>query len=174
MVIYCITLGVAFSASSRYTVLARVSASFGTWILTVFAKAGDLAFAIAIADTFGCLAWGKLKKRHIGVGGPVRMKGPKLDWFLALVSSTGLTGLIILIRENFAVMRKRRRASAAVHWSFEQRLREVWKDWRTMRWSLARLAFLALLIPGPGIILLGESRSLVSSSQVTDTYCSEC
>jgi hypothetical protein len=173
IVIYCMTLGVALSASSRYTVLAHVSASFGTWILTVFAKAGDLAFAIAIANTFDCLAWGKLSKRHVGVGGPQRMKSPKLDWFLALGSSTGLTGLILLIRENFAVMRKRRRASAAVHSSFEQRLREIWKDWRTVRWSLARLAFLALLIPGPGIILLGELPCLPLFPRITDLYCSE-
>ncbi|KAF2030755.1 hypothetical protein EK21DRAFT_111627 [Setomelanomma holmii] len=152
IVIYALTLGIAFSASRRYTLLGRVSASLGIWFLAVLAKAGDLYFAFAVADAFDCVAWGKLKKAQHNPSG--RSLGARLEGFFALASSTGVVGLILIVWRNIKVAWTGEKIHSAIQSTKLTRLREMWKHWRPARWSVTRLICLIALIPGPGIILL--------------------
>lgn len=154
-IVYIFTLGIALSATSRHSLLGLVNGSWGTWFLAILAKAGAIAFAFAVADTFDCFAWGKLKKRKRKAG-PEGFDGTRLGWFLAVVSSPGVVGLTRILFRNCTTLRKQRKTWAAPHWGFFRKSRERWKRWRTARWSFARLAFIIVLIPGPGIILLGK------------------
>ncbi|KAF2729967.1 hypothetical protein EJ04DRAFT_580265 [Polyplosphaeria fusca] len=134
--IYGLTLYISSSAPSRHTVLGRVSAPLGTWLLTLFAKAGDIAFAIAVADTIDTMTWRKLKER-VKINGEDSFVGIKLDWFLSLISSTGVEGLIRILAR-----------SPKAGW---------WKH-TAGRWALIRLTFIFALIPGPGVILMANVR----------------
>lgn len=163
LIVYTVTLGIAFSASTRYTFLGRVSASFGTWFLNILAKAGDITFAIAVADASDCLAWGKLKKRQ-GDGGVGSFGGMRLTWFLALVSSTSLTGLFLILWDNIKMLWRERGTWLWPDWDRPRRVRERWRRWRYVRWSFARLVFVMVMIPGPGIILMGKSCGCIRNS----------
>tara|TARA_R110002003_G_scaffold274_3_gene18016 strand:- start:761 stop:1690 length:930 start_codon:yes stop_codon:yes gene_type:complete len=154
IVVYAVTLGIAFNASQRYTLLGRVSASLGIWFLAILAKAGDLYFAFAVADAFDCIAWGKLKKAEYNPSG--RSLGLRLDGFLSLISSTGVVGLSLIVWKNLVTLWKRRRTWSTIETTPWTRCREMWKHWRPARWSVARGVCLMVLIPGPGIILLGK------------------
>lgn len=162
LAVYGLTVYTAWTAPNQHTLLGRVSPSLGTWILAIFAKAGDICFAFAIEETFDKLAWRKLSSRNRN------HEVVPLEWFLSMTSSTGIEGLIRLLwrRSRFRKWMVRHfgrlwgaeqvtRPSESESASWERRLREWWKDGRSSRWPFARLLFLAVLIPGPGIILLG-------------------
>jgi hypothetical protein len=138
LLFYALTLYVASTASTRRTVLGSVNASTGNWFLTLLAKAGDITFAFAVEDAFDTLTWRMLKKRK-RTSGRHSFGGMKLYWFLALVSSTGVEGLVKIIFKSFRKQTTKRAAG--------------------IRWSFVRLAFIIALIPGPGIILMCKSRT---------------
>lgn len=135
LLIYALTLYVASTASTRHTALGRVSPSLGNWFLTILAKGGDITFAFAVEDMFDTLTWRKLKQRR-RTSGQDSFGGIRLYWFLALLSSTGVEGLVKILMKS---LRKRTVRGNAGKWSF------------------IRLLFIVALIPGPGIILMGMS-----------------
>lgn len=157
LAVYIFTVHTAWTAPNQNALLGRVRASFGTWLLAIFAKAGDLCFAFAIEDTFDVIAWRKLKarKRNDDV--------VTLEWFLSVISSTGLEGLIRLLWRKFRrwvvrmvrVSRTPGLPGSEVEESREQRWRRWLRSGRNARWTFARLLCLIVLIPGPGIILMG-------------------
>jgi hypothetical protein len=162
LAVYSLTVYTAWTAPNQHTLLGRVSPSLGTWILAIFTKAGDICFAFAIEDTFDTIAWRKLgsRKRNYDV--------VPLEWFLSVTSSTGIEGLIRLFWRRigfrrWVVQRFGRlwradhvaQPSESINASWERKWRDWWKNSRYSRWPFARLLFLAAMIPGPGIILLG-------------------
>ncbi|KAH7063791.1 hypothetical protein BKA63DRAFT_182460 [Paraphoma chrysanthemicola] len=154
IIVYAVTLGITFSATSRYTLLGVANDNWGIWILGIVAKAGDLYYAYAVADAFDCVAWGKL--RTAGRDPLGRSLGRRLDEFLALTSSTGVLALGWIVWKDMITLMRERRRWTTMESTTRTRLREVWKHWRPARWSFARLFCLIVLIPGPGIILLGD------------------
>lgn len=188
LVIYSVTVYVAWSAPTQHALLGRVRASFGTWLLAIFAKAGDICFAFAVEDMFDTIAWRKVKMRD-GVRAPV-----KLEWFLSVVPSTGIEGLswilwrrlrrwVVKIPNRFrrwtGMLKSMLKGQGSneeheevVRASLEQKWRQWWKKGVLSRWTFARLMFVAILIPGPGIILLGMRNSLLlerlGSSPIAD------
>lgn len=133
--IYALTVYIAASAPSRHTVLGRVSASLGTWIIVMLAKSSDVAFGFAVADAIDTMTWRKLTER-LKINRGERFIGIRLEWFLALISSTGVEGLVkILARSR----------------------KKGWGRYTAGRWALLRLIFITALIPGPGIILTCDS-----------------
>lgn len=174
LLIYGATLYIAWSASKRHTLLGLASPQLGIWILSIFAKAGDITFAFAVQDTFDIFAWRKLKQRQ-GVSGPENFGGIKLVWFLSMVSSTGVLGLIRILwrtviksvfinvfRVVFRKKKARQQAGGLLgpnpngHISEKRTWRQWWKNGAFARWSFIRLLFIVILIPGSGIILMGE------------------
>ena len=103
--------------------------------MTLLAKGGDITFAFAVEDTFDTFTWRMLRERK-RTSGPNNFGGMKLYWFLALVSSTGVEGLVKIIIKSFRNQTDKRAAG--------------------IRWSSIRLAFILVLIPGPGVILMGK------------------
>ncbi|KAF2112668.1 hypothetical protein BDV96DRAFT_633921 [Lophiotrema nucula] len=97
----------------------------------MLAKSGDIAFGFAVDDAIDTMTWRKMKERvKINLG--EKFIGIRLEWFLALMSSTGMEGLLrILFR----------------------RRREGWRRNSAGRWAFIRLVFILALIPGPGMIL---------------------
>ncbi|OAF99277.1 uncharacterized protein CC84DRAFT_1222973 [Paraphaeosphaeria sporulosa] len=165
LIVYGLTVYTAWTAPNQHTLLGRVSPSLGTWILAIFAKAGDICFAFAIEDTFDALAWRKLGSRHR------RYDVVPLEWFLSMTSSTGIEGLTRLLWRRSRLRRwtvryfgRLWRAEQVVQTSegegevasWERRWRDWWKGGRYFRWPFARLLFVAVMIPGPGIILLAN------------------
>ncbi|ORY15112.1 hypothetical protein BCR34DRAFT_188905 [Clohesyomyces aquaticus] len=132
--VYFVTLYVSASAPFRHTFLGRVSAPLGNWFLTILAKAGDISFAFAVEDTIDTLTWRRLKERT-KIAGSGNFNGIRLEWFLALMSTTGVEGL-------FGVLKKSTRHGLLKN--------------TAGRWSFIRLAFILVLIPGPGIILMAS------------------
>lgn len=155
LVVYVVTLGITTTASRRNTLLGLVNGSWGTWFIAILAKAGDLAFAFAVLEAFDCLAWSRLRKAQMG-GAQQGHNGTRLDWFLAMVSSTGIFGLIMIFCRSVRSLRRRQTASTVPNVGFVKKRLERWKRSETARWSLARVLFIVILIPGPGIILLGK------------------
>ncbi|KAF2200900.1 hypothetical protein GQ43DRAFT_481187 [Delitschia confertaspora ATCC 74209] len=137
---YSITLYIASTASHRHTVLGRVPASWGTWILTILSKAGDIFFALAVQDVCDSLVWRKLAKRwRVTMG--TSFAGVPLGWFLSMVSSIGVEGLFRLLWGSL-------KFNSGKLW----RIRMARHGW----WSLARLLVLLVFVPGPGIILMAN------------------
>lgn len=162
LIIYGLTLYTAYAAPNQHTLLGRVSASLGTWILAIFAKAGDICFAFAIEDTFDTIAWRKLKAKKRNFG------SKPLEWFLSVTPSTGIEGLVqllwrrsrlrrVLARHHEGLLGGQNEAqtSGNENASWERRWRDWWKRGSFSRWPLARLLFVVVMIPGPGIILMG-------------------
>jgi hypothetical protein len=135
---YVLTLCVASTASTRRTVLGSVNAPTGNWFLTLLAKAGDITFAFAVEDAFDTLTWRKLKERKRR-NGPETFVGMRLYWFLALLSSTGVEGLVKIIHKSIKKKTVKRKTG--------------------IKWSVIRLLFIIVFIPGPGVILMGMSPS---------------
>ncbi|KAF2448195.1 hypothetical protein P171DRAFT_207896 [Karstenula rhodostoma CBS 690.94] len=165
LAVYGLTVYAAWTAPNQHTLLGRVSPSLGTWILAIFAKAGDICFAFAIEDTFDTLAWRKLGARNRN------HDFVSLEWFMSMTSSTGIEGLTRLLwrRSRFRkwmmrhfgrlwgakqVVRPSEGEGEVASW--ERRWRDWWKNGRYSRWPFARLLFVAVMIPGPGIILLAD------------------
>ncbi|KAF2270269.1 hypothetical protein CC78DRAFT_611923 [Lojkania enalia] len=145
--VYSVTLYIAASAPFRYTVLGRVSAPLGTWILNLLSKFGDILFSFAVADAVDTLTWRKLKERQAIVRGTrEKFFGIKLEWFLALMSSTGVEGLFRILKKSLRVGCLRHTAG---------------------RWAFIRLILIMALIPGPGIILMANVRQRVVFFPVT-------
>ncbi|KAH7076170.1 hypothetical protein FB567DRAFT_632440 [Paraphoma chrysanthemicola] len=143
--VYVFSVGMASSAATRKgLMLATISPTMGTWELAILAKAGDIAFAFAIEDMFDSLAWGRLKQSQL------RRGFVNLPWFLTTWSATGPIALLRIFWKEISgrIFADQQR--------FQGRRRERWKNCRLLRWSFARLVCLMLLIPGPGIILLGD------------------
>ncbi|KAF2678171.1 hypothetical protein K458DRAFT_395238 [Lentithecium fluviatile CBS 122367] len=144
LLIYALTLSTAYRATSPSSSLGRISPEWGIWVLAILAKAGDISFAFAVEDAFDTLAWGKLRKRG-------RVRGTMgLVWWVSLLSATGVGGLVGILWRGLKRLFRRGGDGGRVP------VRERWKRGKEMRWSLARLAFLIILIPGPGIILLAN------------------
>ncbi|KAF2795591.1 hypothetical protein K505DRAFT_360050 [Melanomma pulvis-pyrius CBS 109.77] len=95
---------------------------------------GDITFALAVEDMFDTLTWRKLKQRR-RTSGQDSFGGLKLYWFLALLSSTGVEGLVKILLKS--LRRRTVRGNAG-------------------KWSFIRLLFIVALIPGPGIILMAN------------------
>ena len=108
-------------------------------------------------DTFDVIAWRKLKarKRNDDV--------VRLEWFLSVISNTGIEGLVRLLWSRFRIWviastrgnQTPKLSATGVQESREQRWRRWLRNGRGARWTFARLFFLVILIPGPGIILMG-------------------
>ncbi|KAH7063792.1 hypothetical protein BKA63DRAFT_182528 [Paraphoma chrysanthemicola] len=143
--VYIFSIGIASSAATRKgLMLATISPTMGTWELAILAKAGDIAFAFAVEDMFDSLAWGRLKQNWL------RRGYVSLPWFLTTWSATGPIALLRIFWKEIS------RRIFANQQRFQRRRRERWKNYNLLRWSFARLVCLILLIPGPGIILLGN------------------
>ncbi|KAF2003156.1 hypothetical protein P154DRAFT_112626 [Amniculicola lignicola CBS 123094] len=143
--IYILTLYTAFTATSRHTILGNLNPSLGTWFLQILAKSGDIAFAFAVEDAFDTLTWRRLReeKRISGAA----FGGIRLDWFLSLVSSTGVEGLVRLLTKAIKSSVQRRRTPPGV-----EPPQVHGGGW----WAFLRLIFILGLIPGPGIILMAN------------------
>ena len=132
--IYALTLSIAVTATRKDAILGRFNASQGTTILTILSKAGDIGFGIAVADVCDSIAWRKMASEW-NVPRAYNFQGVSLAWFLSLISTTGVEGLLRILQRS---------------------LRD-WGMWtKAGRWSLLRLIMIFVLIPGPGIILMGE------------------
>jgi hypothetical protein len=101
-VVYGLTLGIAALVSALHVFLGLVSASGGTWILTLLSKANDITLSFAVEDATDSIAWAKL--RDCFQGGtyhPDVFNDLELPTFLTLSSSTGPLGLFVLLRHSF-------------------------------------------------------------------------
>ncbi|KAH7076169.1 hypothetical protein FB567DRAFT_583288 [Paraphoma chrysanthemicola] len=154
IIVYGVTLGITFSAGKPRTLLGAVNDSWGIWVLVIVAKAGDLYFAYALADAFDCVAWGKLKTAGRDDSG--RSLGRRPREFLALISSTGVIALGCIVWTDMVTLWRERRKWTTIESTARTRCRERWKHWRSARWSIGRLFCLMVMIPGPGIILVGD------------------
>ena len=144
--IYALTLSIAATATRKDAILGKVSASQGTTLLTVLSKAGDVAFGVAVADVCDSIAWRGLANEW-NVPRGLNFQGVPLPWFLALISTTGVEGLLRIL----------------------QRSLRNWGAWsRAGRWSILRLLMIFALIPGPGIILMGETSSVRLRTMLTN------
>ncbi|KAF2499710.1 hypothetical protein BU16DRAFT_558019 [Lophium mytilinum] len=135
VIVYVVTLGVAASATSRRTLLGLVSASVGTWFLTVLSKLGDITFALAVNQASDSIAWGQLEENLDKIGA-VQRDSPSLLNFLSIHSSTGPFGLIRILLASRGMEPDRRTILRLL--------------------NVFRLLFIIGLIPGPGVILMAD------------------
>lgn len=147
LTIYVLTVYTASTSPSRISPLGRVPPEWGIWILAILGKAGDISFAFAVEDAFDTFAWRKLRKRT-RVNSPVG-----LVWWTSLLSSTGFEPLVKIVGRGLRRAVRKWWRGWREGWGITGS--EWWSDWTDARWGLVRLACLVLLVPGPGIILLG-------------------
>ncbi|KAH7117881.1 hypothetical protein B0J11DRAFT_592362 [Dendryphion nanum] len=144
--IYALTLYIALSAEKADGFLGHVDAVRGTWILTLLAKGGDIAFAFAVEDTcdtiaYRTLAWRRSIEGMVASGKVTPEKAKrrqKLEWFLALTSTTGVEGL------------------GKILWGEGTRGQRRVVGGKIRGLALARLVFIFVLIPGPGMLLVAN------------------
>jgi len=156
LLIYSFTLYTVYTAPSLFSPLGRVDPDYGIWLLAALGKVGDISFAFAVEDAFDTLAWRKLKKRQ-----GVQAKMGLMLW-MSLLSSTGFEALVKMVWRGLRRWKWWRRWKGGVRVPVWER----WKDGKEVRWSLTRLVFLSILIPGPGIILLGKNWLSCSGGRV--------
>jgi hypothetical protein len=142
-ILHCFSVGIASGATRKYVMLVALSPTVGTWTLAMLAKPGDIAFALAVEDMFDSLAWGRMKESSMRKG------YVPLPWFLTTWSVTGPIALLKILWRSLRWPKISDVTLQSNGW------RGHWKGTELARWSVARLIFLILLIPGPGIVLLG-------------------
>ena len=82
--IYIVTVGCTTTVSWRYTPLGSVSGPVGIFLLNLFAKTGDVVYALAIAEALENLQWGEL----------ITNSSACLTKFLAVNMSTPMSSLL--------------------------------------------------------------------------------
>ena len=82
--VYIVTVGCTTTVSWRYTPLGSVSGPVGIFLLNLFAKAGDVVYALAVAEALENLQWGEL----------ITKSSACLTKYLAVNMSTPMSSLL--------------------------------------------------------------------------------